>query len=145
MGRFNFWRIWLFIVAIIIAVFGVLMAFLNQTAVFSTFNREINVVFWPNGEIGRGLTEFQNWVYGVWGATVASMGIFAAYVAHYPFARREKWARQCLAAGTVVWYVLDTYISLASGVIFNALFNTVIFLLIAVPLGFTWKEFEAAN
>jgi hypothetical protein len=145
MGRFNFWRIWLFIVAIIIAVFGVLMAFLNQTAVFSTFNREINVVFWPSEEVGRGLPQFQNWVYGVWGATVAGMGIFAAYVAHYPFARREKWARQCLAAGTVVWYVLDTYISLASGVIFNALFNTVIFLLIAVPLGFTWKEFEAAN
>jgi hypothetical protein len=73
------------------------------------------------------------------------MGIFAAYVAHYPFARREKWARQCLAAGTVVWYVLDTYISLISGVVFNALFNSGIFLLIAVPLGFTWKEFEAAN
>jgi hypothetical protein len=143
MRRFNFWRIWLLIVAVAIAVFGVLMAFLNQTAVFSTFNREINVVFWPSGEVGRGLPQFQSWVYGVWGATVAGMGIFAAYVAHYPFAKREKWARQCLAAGTVVWYVLDTYISLASGVIFNALFNTVIILLIAFPLGFTWKEFEA--
>lgn len=145
MRKFNFWRIWLFIVAVVITVFGVLMAFLNQTAVFAVFNREINVVFWPTGEIGKGLPQFQSWVYGVWGATVAGMGIFAAYVAHYPFARREKWARQCLAAGTVVWYVLDTYISLASGVIFNALFNTVIFLLIAVPLGFTWKEFKAAN
>jgi hypothetical protein len=143
MRSFNFWRIWLFIVAVVIAVFGVLMAFLNQTAIFAIFNREINAVFWPSGEIGRGLPQFQSWVYGVWGATVAGMGIFAAYVAHYPFARREKWARQCLAAGTGVWYVLDTYISLASGVIFNALFNTVIFLLIAVPLGFTWKEFKA--
>jgi len=145
MRRFNFWRIWLFIVAVVITVFGVLMAFLNQTAVFAIFNREINVVFWPNGEVGRELPQFQSWVYGVWGATVAGMGIFAAYVAHYPFARREKWARQCLAAGTVVWYVLDTYISLASGVVFNALFNTLVFLLIVAPLVFTWRDFETSN
>lgn len=145
MRRFNFWKVWLFVVAVVIAVFGVLMAFLNQTAVFEVFNREINFVFWPTGEVGREVPEFQSWVYGVWGATVAGMGIFAAYVAHYPFARKEKWARQCLAVGTVVWFVLDTSISLAFGVVFNALFNTVIFLLIVVPLAFTWKEFEAAN
>jgi hypothetical protein len=145
MRRFHFWRIWLLIVTVVITVFGVLMAFLNQTAVFAIFNREINIVFWPNGEVGKGFPQFQSWVYGVWGATVAGMGIFAAYVAYYPFARREKWARQCLAAGTVVWYVLDTHISLTSGVIFNALFNTVIFLLIGIPLAFTWKEFKADN
>lgn len=142
MRGFNFWRVWLFIVAIVIALFGILMAFLNQTAVFAIFNREINIVFWPTGEVGRGIAEFQGWVYGVWGATVAGMGVLAAYVARYPFARRERWARQCLASGTVVWFVLDTFISLAFGVIFNALFNTAIFLLIAAPLVFTWREFE---
>jgi hypothetical protein len=72
------------------AFFGILMAFLNQTVVFAVFNRKINVVFWPTGEVGRGVHEFQNWVYGVWGATVAGMGIFAAYVSRYPFAKRER-------------------------------------------------------
>jgi len=145
MRWFNFWKVWLFVVAMVIVFFGVLMAFLNQTAVFAVFNHEINVVFWPTGEIGRGLPEFQSWVYGVWGATVAGMGVFAAYVARYPFARRERWARQCLAAGTVVWFVLDTFISLAFGVVFNALFNTLVFLLIVTPLVFTWRDFETAN
>jgi hypothetical protein len=145
MRRFDFWKVWLFVVAVVIAVFGVLMAFLNQTAVFAVFNREINFVFWPTGEVGRGVLEFQSWVYGVWGATVAGMGIFAAYVARYPFARKEKWARQCLAAGTVVWFVLDTSISLAFGVVFNALFNTLVFLLIVAPLVFTWRDFETSN
>jgi len=121
MRWFNFWKVWLFVVAVVMASFGVLMAFLNQTAVFAVFNREINAVFWPTGEVGMGLPQFQSWVYGVWGATVAGMGIFAAYVARYPFARRERWARQCLVAGTVVWFVLDTFISLAFGVVFNAL------------------------
>lgn len=145
MRWFNFWKIWLFAVAVVMASFGVLMAFLNQTAAFAVFNREINVVFWPTGEVGRGLPQFQSWVYGVWGATVAGMGIFAAYVARYPFARRERWARQCLAAGTVVWFVLDTFISLAFGVVFNALFNTLVFLLIVAPLVFTWRDFGTVN
>jgi len=145
MRRFDFWKVWLFVVAVVIAVFGVLMAFLNQTTVIAVFNREINFVFWPTGEVGRGVPEFQSWVYGVWGATVAGMGIFAAYVARYPFARKEKWARQCLAAGTVVWFVLDTSISLAFGVVFNALFNTLVFLLIVAPLVFTWRDFETSN
>ena len=37
------------------------------------------------------------------------------------------------------------FISLAFGVVFNALFNTLVFLLIAAPLVFTWRDFEAAN
>jgi hypothetical protein len=41
----------------------------------------------------------------------------------------------------LVWYLPDTTISLASGVIFNAVLNTVLLALVALPLFFARKEF----
>jgi hypothetical protein len=41
-----------------------------------------------------------------------------------------------------LWYVLDTGFSLFYGVNFNALFNTALLILFAIPLAFTHKAFK---
>ena len=134
-----FWQKWLFVLSLVIAVFGVLLALFSETPAFSIFHQQIDPAFFraPDAEV----MHFQQFIYGLLGATMAGWGVFMAFIAHYPFRKKEKWAWVCIAMGVLVWYVVDTSISLSFGVMFNAAFNTVVLILVALPLGFTWKDF----
>ncbi len=143
MYSFSFWQKWLFSVAIIVIIFGLALAFFNQTALFDTlFNNQINPVFWSASQVNANTSAFQGWIYGVLGSTVAGWGVLIAFIAYYPFKRKEKWAWNCLAVGVGLWFVADTAISLCSRVYFNALFNTMLLVLIALPLIFTRRSFS---
>jgi hypothetical protein len=66
------------------------------------------------------------------------------FLARAPFKRRERWARDCIAAGIGLWFVLDTAISLYHGVYFNALaVNVPLLVIVGLPLWFTRGEFAA--
>jgi hypothetical protein len=143
MDNFSFWQRWLFIAACIIVLFGLSMAFFNQSKLFDLLlNRQINLVFWGSAQASPDIIAFQRFVYGVLGATMAGWGIFLGFISHYPYKKREPWAWNCVISGMTVWYVVDTTISIASDVIFNALLNTSIFLLVLLPLFFTRKAFR---
>lgn len=140
--RFDFWQKWLFVVSIVIVLFGTFMAFFNQTPLFSVFNEQIDPVFWEGSRVPEDAARFQGWAYGVWGATVAGWGIFIAFLIHFPFKRREPWAWNSLVTGLGFWYLLDTGISLYYGVVFNAVFNSLLLVAVALPLAFTRKNFS---
>ena len=141
MSKFSFWQRWLLVVGLVIAAFGLVMAFLNGTAVFELFNRQIDPVFWGAGDMPEAAARFRQWAYGAWGATVAGWGIFVVFIAHYPFRHRERWTWNCLIAGLLVWYLADTAISLYFKVYFNAAFNTLLLILVTLPLACTRKRF----
>ncbi len=141
MTHFSLWQRWLFAVGIVMSVFGVLLALFNATPLFALFDRQINPVFWGAADIPGGAREFKQWAYGVLGAMLAGWGVFMAFIAHYPFKRREMWAWNCIFAGLLVWFVIDTAISLNFKVYFNAAFNTVLFVMVMLPLAFSRKHF----
>lgn len=141
MANFSFWQRWLFVVGIGVAAFGILMALLSGTPLFDLFNRQVDPAFWSTNAVGDVARQFQHWIYGVWGATIAGWGIFLTYIARYPFKRKEQWSRNCLVFGLLVWFVLDTLLSVFYKVYFNAAFNTALLILAGLPLVFTRKEF----
>jgi hypothetical protein len=141
MKTFTFYQRWLFVFSLVVVIFGLGMATLNRTTLFSVFDGQVNPVFWGAKPLPPGVDEFQGWVYGVLGATMAGWGVFLAFIVQHPFGNRERWAWNALAAGLTLWYLTDTAISLYFGVIFNALFNTLIFILAAWPLALTRREF----
>jgi hypothetical protein len=140
--RFDFYRKWLVAVGALLVVFGVAMALASGTALFRPILGLIDPAFWPHGSADPGTVEFRAWVYGVWGATIAGWGIAVVFVAAQAFARREPWAWHGIALGTALWFVLDTGISLAHGVVINAAFNAVVLVLVVVPLGGTRRLFR---
>ncbi len=143
MQTFHFWQRWLFVVSLVILVFGLLLALFNQSLPFDLLlNNQVDPVFWGGSEVPPAVAAFQPWVYGVLGATMAGWGVFLAFIVHYPFGNREPWSWTCILSGLVLWYVADTGLSLYYGVIFNALFNTAFFLAGVLPLFFTRKEFS---
>lgn len=142
MKTFSFWQRWLFIFSLIVVIFGLVMAVFNRTPIFAFFDLQLNPVFWGTNPLPPGVNEFQGFVYGVLGATMAGWGVIMAFIIRCPFQARERWAWNALALGLSIWFVTDTSISLYSGVIFNAIFNTVFFIFVALPLVFTRKEFQ---
>jgi hypothetical protein len=142
MSRTTFWTVWLLVGSFTMSVFGILMVLFIRTNLFSGLTQEIDRTFWLGAQVGASAVQYQKWAYGVWGATVAGFGLLAGLIAGNAFARREKWARNALAASVALWYLLDTGVSLASGVWVNAVFNSVVLVWFALPLAFTWREFR---
>ncbi len=140
---FDFWTRWLLVVAIFLVIFGLALAFLNQSLFFEVlFNSNVDPVFWDTAFLPQAAREFQRWAYGVLGATVAGWGVCLAFLAHYPFRRKEVWAWNCMLAGILVWYLPDTILSMRSGVVFNAVFNTLLLILVCLPLAVTRRTFS---
>ena len=76
MIKFDLWIIWLKCVSIVFAGFGVFMALFNQTPVFDLlFNGQIDPVFFGNAELSQEIVHFQQWIYGVLGATCVLVGM----------------------------------------------------------------------
>ena len=140
MGRFDFWHRWLWWVSLGLMAFGLGMAVLNRTIVFAPINRPIDSGFWVGGTIPDGVSAFQGWIYGAWGATVAGWGLTAALLVRHAFARRTPWAWWALASGIGLWFVLDTFISAAYGVLPNVVLNMILFALFALPLAATRRD-----
>lgn len=141
MTKFAFWNRWLLVAAVIITVFGVMMALLSGTPVFDLVGRQIDSAFWSVTIADAGARQFQHWIYGVWGATIAGWGICLAYVARYPFSRKERWSWNCVAVGLSAWFLLDTALSILHEVYFNVVFNLAVLLLVGLPVGFCRKAF----
>jgi hypothetical protein len=141
-NRFPFWQQWLFVVCLAIVIFGLVLAVFNQTPIFDfLFNNQVNLAFWGTQEGPEIAVGFQRWIYGVLGATMAGWGVCLAFLARYPFQRRERWAWTCMVTGLLLWYVVDTAISLAY-VPFNVAFNTLLLAAIGLPLLATRKAFR---
>ena len=138
MGSFIFWQRWLLVFAVLLILFGVGMVFFNTTSVFDAlFNDNINPAFWGSDGPDPTALRFQSWAYGLLGATIAGWGVIIFFLVKIPFAQREKWAWNAFFWGLLLWYVLDTGASIYYGVLFNAAFNTAIFLVALIPLLFT--------
>lgn len=139
--RFRLWQRWLLALGAIIVVFGAALAFLYPLPLFDIFRSQIDPVFWPAGELTRGTALFQQWIYGVLGATMAGWGVCIAFIAAVPFKRKEKWAWTCLALAVSLWFVIDTFLSWRFGALFNVIFNVLVFCVAMTPLLFSRKYF----
>jgi len=141
MAGFSFWQKWLLVIGVVITAFGALMAFSSGTPLFDLFHRQINPAFWSGNAIDDATRRFQQWVYGAWGATIAGWGVVLVYIARYPFGKKERWAWDSLVSGVLLWFVLDTSLSLFHKVYFNVALNTVLLILGMLPLMFTRRWF----
>lgn len=132
--QFSFWLRWLLIASSAVTLFGLLMALAADTPLFWPLESQINPVFWPDGGPEGGAVAFSRWVYGTWGATIAGWGICLVALVWVPLRARKRWAWLALSLGLLLWFGLDTLKSLQAGVVFNAIFNTLVLALVGTPL-----------
>jgi hypothetical protein len=141
MKKFVLGTKWLEVCSILIIILGLFIALFNGTPMFSLFDYQINPVFWNSTVPCEGAKPFQGWIYGVLGSTILGWGILMYFITHYPYKNKQKWAWNCIFMSMLCWYLIDTTLSINFQVMFNALFNTVLFILVIIPLLMTRKQF----
>lgn len=142
--RFSFWITWLKTVSIVFAAFGIVLAFLNRTLIFTVcFHNNINPVFFGETPLQEPALAFQQWVYALMGSACVLIGILIFFIAKYALAKKEKWARNGILIGLVAWFVMDTPASLYFRVYFNVAFNMIFLIAMILPLLLTGKYFKS--
>lgn len=137
MKWFAFWQRWLFLASVAFALFGLLAAWFPFAPFFAPRNDAIARVFFDGAWTPR-VIAFHAFSAGPLGGTIAGFYVLQAFIAAVPFRRREPWAWQATLAGMLVWFVIDSAVSIAHGAAFNVyLVNLVPLVLFGVPLAMT--------
>lgn len=142
-SRFLFWQRWLVYTSLLFALFGIVFAVYGDNPVFKLYNNALAKVFWNTDHFPAEAESFRAFIWAPLGGTIASCYILLAYIAMYPFKRKERWARNAIIAGFGIWITIDSLASLYYGVYFQFyIINAFSFLTKALPILFTWKDFQ---
>lgn len=140
MKNFKLWYYWLLAVTVVTIVFGLLLAFFNHTSIFDLYHEQIEAVFFKNNVVPQFLTSYKRFVLGVMGIILASWAIQMLFTLLFAFRKKERWSWIALSCNLLIWYCLDSGLSLYLRVLFNVAFNTAVLLLFMIPLAFTMGE-----
>ena len=134
------WRHWLTLVAAGVCGLGVVLILWPTSGIFNL------IIFYSRAmppDFSAGARAYVEFVYGVLGAVLIGWMAMVIALVQGPFARGEGFAWTMLAVPIAIWFVADTSFSLAMGYWQNAVLNSALFLLFAVPLGATRRYFRA--
>lgn len=143
MKRFIFWQRWLVYTSLFMAVMAVAYAVFPDARLFAPYNRAISQALYQRDALPAEALPFRNFIYGPLGGTMACLYMLLAFIAQYAFKRKERWARNAILFSFGAWTVIDSVICLYHGAHLQVwLVNALSLLQKALPLIFTWKEFE---
>src|SRR5687767_644399 len=93
-------RLFLQLIAIVHIVGGILLPFLVNTQLFSTYNTLVNQAlgFAPTGKNAE-----INFLIGLFGPTIASWGVLFLYVVNYAFKDLDKRGWWAIFASCILW------------------------------------------
>lgn len=137
MSLSNF-RIFFQLVAIIHIAGGMLLPFLVNTPLFSTYNSLVHQALGfeaaeKNAEI--------NFLIGLFGPTIASWGVLFLYVVTTAFRNPDQRGWWTIFACCILWAPYDSILSIQRGIYINALVNLISALTILIPLFMARKYF----
>ena len=138
---FEFFRLWLLVVSGAFAIAGIVLVVIVSTPLFNGFHRLFDHAFWP-GPPDAATRSFQTWAYGVTFAVMAGWGLCMTIIVANGFASRQAWVWWTIAASVALWYPLDTGRSLIHRVYVNAIANTALLVILAIPLIGIFGEFH---
>lgn len=139
----KFWSNWLIGVSVIGIVFGVLLMLPGglQT-MLAQWSYETVVGPGTFAELTEAEMASQRLLYGIASAVMIGWFTMIAWISAIPFRRGERWAWLAIDSSLLVWFVLDSAISVQNGMPQNVLLNLVFLVLFAIPLATTWRQFE---
>lgn len=142
MKRFHFWQQWLFYSSLVFAAAGIVFAIYGNNPLFRHYNHALAERFWHISRIPPSAEPFRAFIWAPLGGTIACAYVLLAYIAYYPFRRKEKWSWYAIAIAFSVWIIIDCIVCVYYRVYFQIyVINAFSFLVKALPLIFTRKYF----
>ena len=134
----RFWLRWLTLVALAVIVFGLSM-FLLPSLSQGFFN--LLIFQHIASPFAAAPERYIVFICGIYGVTIVCWMLALLTIIVIPFRRGELWAWWAITLSLGVWFVVDSTYSLAVGFSANAALNATIFVMFAIPLTATYKEF----
>jgi hypothetical protein len=140
---FNFWYRWLHGVCLFIIAFGACMIVLPEF----TF-RLFSIILYSTPDVLLQLESttqsYIKLIHAIAGAIMISWALSLIFILRYLFKTNDKTGWLAIFAVVTVWYIPDTSLSLLYGFWQNAILNTTLYLMFAIPLAATWRIFYPA-
>ena len=131
-------RIFLQVIAIAHIAGGILLPFIVNTQLFSTYNALVSQAL---GFETTGKNVEINFLIGLFGPTIASWGVLFLYVVTNVFKNPDKRGWWTIFASCILWAPYDSLLSIQKGIYINGLINLLSALVILIPLFMARKYF----
>jgi hypothetical protein len=141
MSAEKFWYGWLKITILIIILSGLFLVLTGSLIHLSFIDAIVEKLFFAGTHPLEEETMLKNWFFGISGVLMAGWGIFMLYLVNHSFQQKQQWAWKCIFYPIVIWYILDTSISMYFSVFFNVLLNSILFLQMLAPLLYLRNQF----
>jgi hypothetical protein len=126
-------------------LFGIVFAIFGNNSFFMPYNYALAHIFWLNDSILPEIAPFNAFIWAPLDGTIACCYALLAFIAWFPFRRKERWARNAIIVAFGLWVILDSAACLYYGVYFQIyIINAFSILIKALPIIFTWSEFKKA-
>ena len=93
---FIFWQRWLFYSSLLFALFGIVIAIYGNNFFFMPYNKALAHIFGFGENIPTELELFKAFIWGPLGGTIACCYILLAFIAWFPFRKKERWAQNAI-------------------------------------------------
>lgn len=139
---FNFWYRWLLLISIISVVIGLGIALFPARSPIAPYTSAIESTFF-SGSMPAEAADLQAFLFGPLGGTIAGYFLMQTFIIWGPFWRRELWAWHAVLWSLLLWFVVDSGMSIYHGARFNVwMINGWTLLLVGLPLAATRRGFK---
>ncbi|MCC5805751.1 MAG: hypothetical protein JJU00_05420 [Opitutales bacterium] len=138
---FLFWQRWLLAVSVLQIFVGLLIALAPDSVLFAAHTRALAAT-WFDGGLTDDATALRRFFFGIIGGTIAGYFLLQTLIVWIPFRRRERWAWHAVLWALLLWFTVDSTMSVRHGALFNVwMINIWPAVLTAVPLAMTRRAF----
>ena len=143
--QFRFWYRWLLAVSILNLIIGVIIALLPGSFLFEAHTAALSEAFF-GGVLPEQAEQMRRFFFGIIGGTIAGYFLLQTLIVLFPFRNGERWAWHAVFWAILLWFVIDSTLSILHGAFFNVwMINIPALLLTLIPLVFTRKFFKPAD
>ncbi len=140
--EFQFWYRWMLIASILPAAQGVFTAIFASPDPFDIYANHIREFFWA-ADIPAADDRFRRFLLGSLGGALAGYFTAQYFLVRFTWSRRLTWGRDAIAAGLLLWFTVDSTVSIMHGAWFNLyLVNVPTLIAIGMPLLMTRRYFS---
>lgn len=141
MQPFTFWDRWLLLASGAMVLVGLLLAFFPDGPLWAYHTEALAGALF-GGVLPEEAAVVRRFLMGPLGGTIAGYFVLQAFIVLGPFRRREPWAWWAITGALVLWFVVDSSMSLLHGAAFNVwMVNVGTLVLVGLPLALTAPAF----
>ena len=120
---------------------GVATAITASPDPFGIYVGAVRGFFWEGAAVPAEAEALRRFLMGIIGGTLAGYFTFVLFLIVYPLRARERWAHTAIASGLLVWFCVDSAMSLYHGALFNLqIVNIPTMILWSIPLILTRRH-----